>query len=97
MLRFIVLDVPLQNSSFHDTWLCQKKCIKVCWAAKLPLFGCFLPFFAVFLLYFAVGHLPPLNISSSRHQIKKLTKHKRSTINLAFQKSKNMLNSVIID
>jgi len=22
MLRFIVLDVPVQNSSFHDTWLC---------------------------------------------------------------------------
>jgi len=38
MLRFIVPDVPLQNSSFHDTWLCQKKCIKVCWAAKGPPF-----------------------------------------------------------
>jgi len=28
MLRFIVPDDPLQNSSFHDTWLCQKKMYK---------------------------------------------------------------------
>jgi len=37
------------------------------------------------------------NISSSRHHIKKLTKHKRSTLNLDVQKSKNMLNSWVID
>jgi len=29
MFRWSVLDDPLQNSSFLDTWLCQKKCIKV--------------------------------------------------------------------
>jgi len=29
MLRCSVLDDPLQNSSFHGTWLCQKKCIKI--------------------------------------------------------------------
>jgi len=28
MLRFIVPDDPLQNSSFHDTWLCPKKMYK---------------------------------------------------------------------
>jgi len=28
MLRCSVLDDPLQNSSFHDTWLCQNKMYK---------------------------------------------------------------------
>jgi len=31
MLGCSVCDVPLQNSSFHDTWLCQKKSIKIQW------------------------------------------------------------------
>jgi len=50
MLGCSVCVVPLQNSSFHDTWLYQKKCIEVCWVAKLPPFLLF--------LYFAVCHAP---------------------------------------
>jgi len=99
MLRFIVPDVPLQNTFFNDTLLCQKKCIKVCWA-KLPPFSVFCHLFCCFSLFltvFCCWPCPSLIISSSKHQIKKLTKHKRSTINLTFQKSKNMPNNLIID
>jgi len=47
MLRFIVPDDPLQNSSFHDTWLYLKKCIKVFLAAELPSFSLFFTVFPV--------------------------------------------------